>query len=803
VLLTGATGFVGSLLLRDLLLYRHTLNIAAGVFVICRGKRSKSAQDRISDLLETEMFSFLTPAERLELVHVLEGDISKPNAGLSTQDMERLLMLPQRGTILTHVIHSAASVSFTQTMADAARANITSTLAMQSLTGRLGRSLKDRVNSRAIPKPRFVHLSTAFVHGSRSGTEANPLPERLFSLDPYDPNKLYESMLGTQFYASKAMSDLQFHNTYAFTKCVCEHLLLQQDSENSSKPMTLIIRPSIVGPAMEYPREGWAGHKPSTIVAAGCLYLSYQWNLWCFGPSYVPSIPVDVLSRFVLRKAFEWEHSNTFESPDSTGSTVSDDSYEQISSVRSVQSISRCSTSSPEPSEVSQDSNILNAAWKYSSAPNALFTWLDYCGATLHFGANMGYFYRSTAYIGLWVTSVLLPRIHLSLAAYERIHHILVKMPMQAILELCRLLNLESLGSKLSKLSNFLDLPLLFFPYMNGTFHFESELSPSPKMDGRRYAFSCVIAAHLFLSKLRGNDDGIEPRTAISRPLSSFVIGGKEYPDSCGLWWALTQPTGNLIIRLAGWVFANILKATCSAVTVDVASFDSILMHRCQNLGGNVGGERNDSKGDEAVHVVLAPTHRSFFDFIILSYMAFVIPELHIDIPRIAAADDFAALPFIGFLAPLLGAFYVKRGRGRADPDLNRSMTAMKQGGSTVFEIFIEGSRSRDRRFLEARTGLLRGLANSGGHHVIVPISISYERIPEQDVLAREASGLGSKKGLNAGGLFGWLMVNMSLGCTLVYFSARISQILFCLGGCSRENISGKNSCRSSRTLAP
>ena len=36
----------------------------------------------------------------------------------------------------------------------------------------------------------------------------------------------------------------------------------------NEKVDTIIIRPSIVGPAAQEPFEGWAGNKPSTLVAA-------------------------------------------------------------------------------------------------------------------------------------------------------------------------------------------------------------------------------------------------------------------------------------------------------------------------------------------------------------------------------------------------------------------------------------------------------------------------------------------------------------------------------------------------------
>jgi hypothetical protein len=121
------------------------------------------------------------------------------------------------------------------------------------------------------------------------------------------------------------MNDLRFHNSYTFSKCICEHLLLQGDVD------TIIIRPSIVGPAVESPFEGWAGAKPSTLVAAACLYLSYQWNIWCFGSDLVPCIPVDILSRFIVAKAFGTHTTDAhITRENSDNSSLSDDSFEKI-----------------------------------------------------------------------------------------------------------------------------------------------------------------------------------------------------------------------------------------------------------------------------------------------------------------------------------------------------------------------------------------------------------------------------------------------------------------------------------------
>jgi nucleoside-diphosphate-sugar epimerase/1-acyl-sn-glycerol-3-phosphate acyltransferase/acyl-CoA-binding protein len=770
-ILTGATGFVGSLVLRDLLWHRTALNVTAGVFVICRKKRSHSAKERIDRLLKQDMFSFLSGQEKGELIHVLEGDVTKADAGLSSNDMKRLLLLATQHKVVTRVIHSAASVSFTQELVDAARSNIVSALNMQNLTRQLAEAQNLSEDSVNLPQPKFVHLSTAFVHGSKCGTQNDPLPERLYPLDPYEPAKLYESMLGTQFYASKAMRDLGFHNTYAFTKCVCEHMILQQTNTCLAPVDTMIVRPSIVGPALESPTEGWAGLKPSTIVAAGCLYWSYQWNLWSFGSYDVPCIPVDVLSRFVLRMAFDegTPKAANDDRPEIGGAdaTVSEDSFEQVSSCGSVQSLSRCSSNSQGTrvgdTTSCQTYRIYNAAWDSSSAACAKFTWLDYCGATLQVGSIMGYFNRSTAYVGLWITSRLLPHIELTPDTFDLLHTYLVQTPVRIILGLCCLFGWKELGLEVSKLSAFLDLPLLFYPYMNNTFYFQSSLLAPETMDGNRYVFSCIVAAHRFFTKQssrRAKEDDVQ-----HRPMKFFVIGG-QHQQPLSIWWAITQPLGGPMIRIAGWLFAVILRATCHTLSVDLPSFEPAMQIKLDSA-------RERGSGSGNVYLVLAPTHRSFFDFIILSYVAFALPELHIDMPKIAAANDFEDLPVIGWLSEALGAFYLRRGRGRADPELNAKVMKMKEQGTSVFEVFLEGSRSRDRRFLEPRTGLLRSFSDCGGCQVIVPIAISYEKLPEQHILAVEAANHCRRRALNNGGLIRWLLVrSASMNCASISLSA-------------------------------
>ena len=120
VLMTGATGFLGQLHLADLLRHAEALRIQR-VIVLCRGCTSKgpvAVQTRLDKLRDGEAFQGLEDAFQ-EKVIGLEGDVTRPECGLSLEDQA---FLEEAG--VTHVIHCAASVLFDQPLHQAASVNI-------------------------------------------------------------------------------------------------------------------------------------------------------------------------------------------------------------------------------------------------------------------------------------------------------------------------------------------------------------------------------------------------------------------------------------------------------------------------------------------------------------------------------------------------------------------------------------------------------------------------------------------------------------------------------------------------------
>lgn len=202
------------------------------------------------------------------------------------------------------------------------------------------------------------------------------------------------------------------------------------------------------------------------------------------------------------------------------------------------------------------------------------------------------------------------------------------------------------------------------------------------------------------------------------------LLAGAEHQDSyTDLKWVMRAPHGNWAIRLLGYVLRKAFRTGCTSITFDHPSFKAA---------------RDQVQPDQLV--VLAPTHRSMMDFLVCSYLCFAHPELRISIPYIAADLQLGQLPFLGWLLKQAYAFYIKRGQGKADPELNAQLRKLVDNQQTL-ELYIEGTRSRARQCLPPKRGMLRALQQTGVTCVLLPITINYDRVPEEAALMRELQG--------------------------------------------------------------
>ena len=138
ILITGATGFLGVQLVRELLERKPNATLA----LLIRDRVGQSGQQRAD--------SFVSSAERSR-VQVFSGDVSQPRCGLEPAAYERL------SAETTRVIHSAATVRFDHSLEEARRINVEGTRHVLDFAAG-ARELRS-----------FAYVGTAYVAGERSG----------------------------------------------------------------------------------------------------------------------------------------------------------------------------------------------------------------------------------------------------------------------------------------------------------------------------------------------------------------------------------------------------------------------------------------------------------------------------------------------------------------------------------------------------------------------------------------------------------------------------------------------------------
>ncbi len=151
--------------------------------------------------------------------------------------------------------------------------------------------------------------------------------------------------------------------------------------------------------------------------------------------------------------------------------------------------------------------------------------------------------------------------------------------------------------------------------------------------------------------------------------------------------------------------------------------------------------------------VVLTPSHRSHFDYLLVSWLMFwhgVMP------PHIAAGNNLSFFP-MGPIFRRAGAFFIRRSF-QGDPLyavlVDRYIRALIVEGYTQ-EFFLEGGRSRTGKMLPPKIGLLSYYVDAVADRAVpdvllVPMYIAYEKVVED--YSEELVG-GEKKKESAGEL--------------------------------------------------
>ncbi|XP_013398318.1 dihydroxyacetone phosphate acyltransferase-like isoform X1 [Lingula anatina] len=189
--------------------------------------------------------------------------------------------------------------------------------------------------------------------------------------------------------------------------------------------------------------------------------------------------------------------------------------------------------------------------------------------------------------------------------------------------------------------------------------------------------------------------------------------------------------------------------------------------------------------------VILMPSHRSYADFLLMSYVFY---HYDLPLPVIAAAMDFMGMNFVGWLLRNSGAFYIRRTFG-TDKLYWSVFTEYVQthitNGDAPVEFFVEGTRSRTGKSLVPKLGMMKAcLEPYFKAHVpdimVLPISISYDRTLEESLYSYELLGVPKPKESTSGLLKASSILNEDFGNIHMYIGEPISIRQFSIGKIDR-----------------
>uniref|UniRef100_A0A1A8IJY4 Phospholipid/glycerol acyltransferase domain-containing protein n=1 Tax=Nothobranchius kuhntae TaxID=321403 RepID=A0A1A8IJY4_NOTKU len=243
--------------------------------------------------------------------------------------------------------------------------------------------------------------------------------------------------------------------------------------------------------------------------------------------------------------------------------------------------------------------------------------------------------------------------------------------------------------------------------------------------------------------------------------------------EVCGILGEMSQNLQLRFIRLMAYMMTKVFKTVFSSIFVNVEGLNMLQQATQENP------------------VILMPNHRSYIDFLVISYIMF---SYDIPVPVIAAGIPLAGMKIVGEILRRSGAFFIRRAIGSDRlywAVLSEYVRTVVRKGFAPLEFFVEGLRSRTLKSISPKLGMMHMvlepfLKGEVYDITLVPISISYDRVLEESLLAHELLGVPKPRESTMGLLKASSVLQENYGSMHVNFGHPLSVRQLCEGKINR-----------------
>jgi thioester reductase-like protein/1-acyl-sn-glycerol-3-phosphate acyltransferase len=718
VLLTGFTGFVGKCLAEKIL---RAFPGVRKVLLLVRRSKDMNALQRVRGIFfESECFRNLRcmhgsrfPEFFEEKVGVLEADLEQDRLGLSTEGWHTAL----ESNI---IINCAANVDFNQRLDLQINTNLFGCLRLLDV-------------ARSCPAfVAFVHCSTAYCNCDRLGFIPETLPDssnwrpfvdKVMGMAPPQITSDTPALLG------------KFPNTYTLSKNLSEKALL---SSRGSIPVA-IVRPSIIGCAETEPVPGWI----DAVSAAAALYLCAGTGLvsCIHGSVHVvgDQVPVDYVVDSLLIAAASAAADGP--SRDAKVFMCGSSQFNPVTWGESALCVVDYFRHRPPPRQVRRpEFEMFKYKYQHSlymlysyTLPGLLLRAQSALGSTSasalqvkwqsatkkamelmktfeHFTCNSWVFEAS----GIRAAAA-------ELSAKERrlLHWDICEVDWKRYLStFCYGLSRYILRLDVTQ-PRVLENVILYNQNRASLQGFGATVGEGGGCTDQ------VVAAVM---------QSAQVRAAIARLRPAFSIDPSFVPVEVD-----SQALAIAVNMASRWNRTWILCTKAVLRQILLRLFDSVLVD-----ADEMNSLREQLRSSRSIPLLFMPNHRSYFDFLLLSYIAIT---YDLPVPHIAAAEVFLDLGPVTSILRHGGAFFINR--SSSDVLQSAVLEAMMEillRERKPIEFFFEGTRSRLGRMLPPRTGLLSiatdlVVRKDVEDVFISAVAITYDCVIEANMYAHELTG--------------------------------------------------------------